>query len=322
MIALAASRRHFLRRAAAACAAATLLPARARSSVEITVPYPAGGFTDILTRSLSDEVGRRLGEPVIVANRPGANSVLAMRQVIEHGAADGSSIILGSLGYLTTQWQRAGAPFDRSALSPIVFAGSTPVVLYIRADIPATTAREFVAWAKTQPSVSFGTSGPASSPHLSAENFCGVTGVKMLHVPFAGSPATLAALAGGHIDAAFDSVASRTMLATGRVRALMQGDRDPLPQWPELPTPAQAGLPGTGFSSWFGYFVPARTPAAVQDRLNGEFNAAMRSPAVHARLQQLCLVHGGGSRAEFASFLVAENERLGQLIHSRHIVLD
>lgn len=319
-----ASRRRFvLRLAAAAGAVAGLAPARARAVTELIVPYPAGGFTDVMSRSVADALAQRGERPVVVVNKPGANSVLALRQVIEQGAADGGTIVLGSLGYLTAQWKRGGAPFDPKALAPVVFAGSTPSVLYIRADIPAPDVAGFIAWARAQPQgVSFGTSGPASSPHLNAESFCAMTGVKMLHVPFAGSPATLTALGGGHIDATFDSVASREMLASGKVRALLQGESRRLAQWPELPTPHEAGLGDARFGSWFGYFVPARTPAAVQEKLNADFNAALATPAVRARFEQLCLVRPGGTRQDFDQFLQAESTRLGQLIASRHIQVD
>jgi tripartite-type tricarboxylate transporter receptor subunit TctC len=320
---LATRRRFVLRLTAAACGAAGAIPARARPVTELIVPYPAGGFTDAMSRSVADALAQQAGLAVIVVNRPGANSVVALRQVIAQGATDGSTIVLGSLGYLTSRWKASGAPFDPKALAPVVFAGSTPSVLYIRADIPARTTAEFIAWGRAQPqAVAFGTSGPASSPHLNAESFCALTGLKMPHVPFAGSPATLTALGGGQIDATFDSVASRQMVASGRVRALMQGESRRLAQWPELPTPGEAGLGDARFGSWFGYFVPAGTPVAVQEKLNADFNAALAAPAVRTRFEQLCLVRSGGSREDFDRFLQAEAERLGQLIATRHIHVD
>lgn len=290
--------------------------------VELLVPYPAGGFTDVMARAVAQDLSRLWNEPVIVTNKPGANSVVAIRHAIEQGGADGRLILLGSFGYLTMQFQSRGAPFDPKALAPVVLLGSTASVLYVRGSIPAATVQEFVAWGRKAGGVSFGTSGVASSPHLDAEEFAARTGLGMTHVPFAGSSASIPALAGGHVDAVFDSAASRAMVRAGKIRALMVGDDTALPDWPELPTAREAGLPGFRSGTWFGLFVNARTPRALQRKLNEDVNKVLATVELRARLTQMDFAVKAGGQEAFEQFLVSEQKKLETLIRTRHINVD
>ncbi|MBI2726767.1 MAG: tripartite tricarboxylate transporter substrate binding protein [Polaromonas sp.] len=291
--------------------------------IELVVPYAAGGFTDAIARHVADALSKKWGEPVVVVNKTGAASVVGIRYAIDQGGVDGRTILLGSLGYITTQFQSRGAPFDVKALVPVVYLGSTPSVLYIRSNIPATNYREFAEWArKKADGVAFGTSGVASSPHLNAEELAAMSGFKLLSIPYPGSSASIPAMAGGHIDAVFESSGSRSMAETGKIRALMVGSEKPLASWPELPTAEAAGLKGFRSGSWFGLFLPAKTPPELQARLGADVNAVLASPQLQETFRQMDFISGGGRPEAFVQFLEAEKAKLGALIKSRNIRVD
>lgn len=308
--------------AAGSLALLAAIQASART-IELVVPYAAGGFTDALARHVADALSKRVGEPVVVVNKTGAASVVGIRYAIEQGGTDGRTILLGSLGYITTQFQSRGAPFDPKALAPVVLLGTTPSILYVRASIPAKNYQEFVAWGRKQPSgVSFGTSGVASSPHLNAEDLAAISGFQMLAVPYPGSSASMPAMAGGHIDAVFESSGSRALVETGKIKALLVGSDKPLASWPEVPTAKAAGVPGFRSGSWFGLFLPAKTPARLQNKLNADVNAVLASAELAEHFRQMDFNAAGGTPEVFSKFLDAEKAKLGRLISTRHIHLD
>ncbi|WP_423455017.1 Bug family tripartite tricarboxylate transporter substrate binding protein [Ottowia sp. VDI28] len=308
----------------AASSFALLMASQANAkTIELVVPYAAGGFTDALARHVADALSKRIGEPVVVVNKTGAASVVGIRYAIEQGGTDGRTILLGSLGYITTQFQRRGAPFDPKALAPVVLLGATPSVLYVRASIPAKNYQEFVEWARKQPSgISFGTSGVASSPHLNAEDLAATSGFQILAVPYAGSSASMPAMAGGHIDAVFESSGSRALVETGKIKALLVGSDKPLASWPEVPTAEAAGVPGFRSGSWFGLFLPAQTPASLRKKLNADINAVLTSAELAERFRQMDFNAAGGTPEAFSKFLEAEKAKLGHLISTRHIHVD
>lgn len=309
---------------AAVCACFLLIalpcvPAQAKP-VELVVPYAPGGFTDRLARLVAAELSKKWGEQVIVLNKTGAGSLLAMKYVIDQAETEGRTILMGSLGYLTMQYRSGGAPFHPNELAPTVFLGSVPSVLYINAAIPADTLAEFIGWGKKKPGgVAFGTSGQASSPHLNAEDLAARSGLPILVVPFQGSGASIPAAAGGHIDAVFESTGSRGQVKGGKLKALFVGNDRPLASWPELPTAEAAGVPGFRAGSWFGLFVHAKTPAAVQDRINRDVNDALKSAAIAELSAQMDFFVKGGSKDDFSRFLAGEKKRLEQLIKERKI---
>lgn len=292
-------------------------------NIELVVPYAAGGFTATLARHIADALSERIGEPVIVVNKTGAASVVGIRYAIDQGGEDGRTILLGSLGYITTQFQSRGAPFDPQALAPVVYLGATPSVLYVRANIPATTYKEFVEWGRKKPGgVVFGTSGVASSPHLNAEDLAATSNFQILAVPYAGSSASMPAMAGGHIDAVFESSGSRALADAGKIRALMVGSDKPLTSWPEVPTSEAAGIPGFRSGSWFGLFLPAKTPADIRKKLNTDVNAVLTSTVLTERFQKMDFHPAGGTPEAFMQFLDAEKAKLGNLIRTRNIHVD
>ncbi|WP_423459452.1 Bug family tripartite tricarboxylate transporter substrate binding protein [Ottowia sp. VDI28] len=304
-----------------ACVVSTV--SHAAGNVEMVIPLAAGGAMDAAGRAVADEWSRRTQVPVVVLNKPGAGTMIGTRFVAEQAAADGHTVLLGAMAMTTTEFQKAGASFDMAELAPVSYVGWQVTVLYIRADIPANTLSEFVQWAKGQPQgVSFGSSGNGSTPHLAAEQLAVSTGIRMTHVPFAGSSAYIPALLGGHIDAVFDAPSRRGLVKEGKLKALLVGSNKPLPDWPELPTSDAAGIPGFRTGGWYGVFVPARTPAEVQKRINAELNAVLAVPSVREKFASLGIEPTGGNPAEFARLIQVERERLRQLVRSRNIVFN
>ena len=300
-----------------------LSEASAASTFEIVIPLAAGGPADLAGRAIAEELTKKWNESVITVGKPGAGMVLAVRYLLEHGGIEGRTMMLGGLGYTTSQFRATGAPFKPEDIAPVVYLGWIATVLYIRASIPANTVAEFVAWGKNNPQgVSFASSGIGSSPHIAAEEFAAATGLKMSHIPYTGSAAFMPAIMGGHVDAVFDSPSSRQHVLSGKLKALMFGSDKPLPSWPELPVGTAVGLPGFKSGSWFGFLVPAKTPLAIQKKLNLDINAVLQLPAVRTRLTQLGFEVMGGTAEDFEKFLLSEHARLRKVIQTRNLVID
>ncbi|CAN5339625.1 tripartite tricarboxylate transporter substrate binding protein [soil metagenome] len=301
----------------------SLSAAAMASSVELVLPIAPGGAMDVAGRSVALELSKRLEEPVIPLNKPGAGTILGTRYVAENGSSDGRTLLLGGIGMTTTQFGQQGPQYDPKQLAPVMYMGWQVTVLYIRGDIPVNTFAEFIAWAKKlDRPVTFASSGIGSSPHLGAEQLASLTGIQILHIPMTGSNASVPALLGGHVDAVFDAPSTRDLVRTGKLKALMVGSASPLPDWPELPTSEAVGLKGFKSGTWYGFFVPAKTPAAAIVKMNADLNAVLKTASVQDRFRQVGIEIGGGSPQEFAQILNSEYDRVGTIIKTRNIVIN
>lgn len=297
-------------------------PAAAQRHYEMIIPIAAGGSLDLMARSLTEAFSQQIGAPVTPMNKVGAGTLLGTRHVAQDTGRDGRLILFTGLPYTTLQFKDGGPAFDNSRFSPVMYVGWQPTVLYIRSSIPVNDIASFIAWAKANPNgVTFASSGIGSSPHIAAEQFAALTGIKIVNVPMAGSSAFVPALAGGHVDAVFDAPATRSMVQEGRLKALMVGNAEPLPDWKELPTSKDAGLDGFRSGTWYGVLVPANTPDQTVQTLNGQFNKALSSPIVKARAKEFGIELTGGTAAEFDAFLQREHDRIHALISTRGIVI-
>jgi tripartite-type tricarboxylate transporter receptor subunit TctC len=309
-------------RIGAAFALSASLVHAAGKTMELVIPLAPGGAMDATGRAVADELSRRINEPVVVLNKPGAGTMIGTRFVAEQGSTDGRTLLLGAMAMTTTEFQ-AGAPFNIADLAPVAYVGWQVTVLYVRATLPVNTMAEFIQWAKASSNgVNFGSSGNGSTPHLAAEQVAARTGIKITHVPFAGSSAFIPALVGGHIDAVFDAPSTRSLVKAGKLKALMVGSSKPIADWPELATADAAGLPGFRSGGWYGVFVPARTPIDVQQKLNTEINAVLNVAAVRDKFATLGVEPAGGSPADFNHLINTERDRLRQLVKSRNLVFN
>ena len=257
-------------------------------TIRIVVPFAAGGAADILVRLIAQKLTQRWGQSVIVDNRGGANGVVGC-EVVARAPADGYTLLMGSVG---THAINAGLydklPYDPvKDFEPIAIIGTTPNVFVIHASIPVTSVSEFIAYAKAHPdSITFATAGIGSSQHMSAVLFESMTGVKLIHVPYKGAAAAVPDLMTGKVKMSMTGLTTvMPYVKAGELRAIGVTTRERSTALPDVPTIAQAGVPGYESVNWLGMFAPAGTPPAIVEKLNGAIvDITNNDPAIKARM--------------------------------------
>jgi tripartite-type tricarboxylate transporter receptor subunit TctC len=307
---------------AAPLAAQTAWPSRA---VKIVVPTGPGSSLDLIVRAMSDKLGARWGQPVVIENKPGAGGMLGMDLVAK--ATDGHTLGIGFNGPVAfAPFLYRKMPYDPAKdLVPVVMTTSQPNVLAVNADkVPAKTVPEFVAWAKSQGGkVNYSSLGNGSSAHLTMELFLSETGVKATHIPFNGSPPAAMAVAQGEADATF--MVAPALLAhvrNNKVRMLAVSSAQRPDSLKDLPTLAAAGYPNVESLTWNGLFAGAGTPDAVVTRISSDVNEVLKDGAVKGALDAQGLTVVGGSAADFKRVIDADVKRWGPLIEKLGIKLD
>jgi tripartite-type tricarboxylate transporter receptor subunit TctC len=269
---------------AAAAAVAQDYPAR---PVTLIVPYAAGGGNDLMARAMADRMGAALGQQIVIENRGGAGGSVATRQVAR-AAADGYTLGLGGTGTLAvdpTLYPNVG--YDpRRDFAPVGLIATSAMVLLVNPQVPATTLKDFIALARSEPGrINFASAGSGSGMHLGTELLAYMAGITMVHVPYRGSGPALTDLIGGHVAVYLSSLAPALgLVRDGKVRALAVTGLARSKALPDVPTVAEAALPGFEAVLHYGIVAPAGTPRAVVDRLNAAMRAALSSPDVLARL--------------------------------------
>ena len=307
----------------------TLNPANAQGwpqqPVRVVVPAPAGSSLDIIVRTLGERLKDRWKQPLVVENKPGAGGMLGM-DVVAKAAPDGYTLGIGFNGPVAfAPYLYKKMPYDPAKhLGPIVLTTAQPNVLAINAAVPAKTVGEFVAWARQQGNkLSHGSLGNGSSSHLTMELFKSVAGFDAVHVPYSGSPPAGQSLAGGDTQALFSvAPALLPLVQAGRIRLLATTSALRLDAMKELPTVAESGYPGFEALAWNGLFAPAATSAEVLQQINHDVNAALNDPGVRESLNRQGLIVGGGSAAEFKTFIDLEARKWGAIIDKVGIKLD
>lgn len=313
--------------ATAAYLAATGAMAQAWPSkpVRIVVPAPPGSSLDVIARTLGDKLKDRWGQPVVVDNKAGAGGMLGMDAVAK-AAPDGYTLGIGFNGPVAFgPHMYKKMPYDPAKdLQPVVLTTSQPNVLAVQAGNPAKTLPEFVAWAKTQgDKLSYGSVGNGSSSHLTMELFKNTTGIDAVHVPYSGSPPAGTSLAAGETQALFTvAPALLPLVQGGRVKLIAVTSARRVDTMPELPTVAESGYPGFEALAWNGLFAPAATPAATVEKINADVNAVLKDPSVRDALRKQGLIVGGGTSAEFRSFIDKESRTWGAIIKKNGITID
>jgi tripartite-type tricarboxylate transporter receptor subunit TctC len=291
-----------------AASLALALPALAQTHypdrpVKLIIPYAAGGATDVLGRVLAMALGEKLGQPVVVENKPGASTVLAAGQVAK-APPDGYTLLLGASTTLTLNPAiRPQLPYDPvRSFTPIGMLADMPLVLVASKDGPSSL-KELVAQAKAQPDrFSYGSFGTGSSVHFGGEMLKSAVGIQMVHVPFNGSAPSLNALMGGQVEVAVDSVvASGPLIKGGRIKPLAVLSAQRLPLLPDVPTVAESGYPGFAMDTWFALLAPAGLPPAVQRQLEKALADVAATPEMKKKLGELGLVAAYGNGAALAA---------------------
>jgi tripartite-type tricarboxylate transporter receptor subunit TctC len=317
------------RRTLAALAAAGLPPLHAQPAfpqraITLVVPFGAGGIADLMARAVAEQMARQLGQPVVVDNRPGAGSIVAS-QAVARAAPDGHTLLLMSNGHAVSVGLYRRLPVDpRQAFVPVTLLGSFDLGLFVAAGSRFRTLAELLSFARAQPGrVTVGSIAPGSTQHLAARLFETSAGIETLPVPYNGSPALLGALRGGQVDLACEILGPMLpQLQASAVRALALTGSQRTPALPDVPTVAEAGVPGYAVSSWNGLAAPAGTPAPVLQRLAEAAQAALATPAVRDRMAALGVRLQGSTPAEMQALLVREIDRWGEVIRRAGITAD
>ncbi len=322
-------RRALLQAAAALAAGATPWAARAQAGwpgkpVKIVVNFPPGGVADTLARLLAPGLQEALGQPVVVENRGGSGGNLGADAVAK-SAADGYTLLMSSGGTISVNphlYPRL--PYDPAKdLVPVAVVARVAVYLVVKPELPARTVSEFIALLKSQPGrLSYGSAGSGSSPHLAGEMMKAQSGTFAVHVPYRGAALALNDLLGGQIDFAFDPGIALPHVRAGRLRLLAVGSPRRSPLFPDVPTLAEAGLPGFDADTFFGLYAPAGTPAAVVERLHAEVNRILATAPVRERAIALGGEAAPMTRAAFSARMAQDYDKFGKVIRERKIVAD
>jgi tripartite-type tricarboxylate transporter receptor subunit TctC len=291
-------------------------------TVSLVVPYVAGGLTDVLARVLAPRLAEKWGQSVVVDNRAGGGTTIGTA-FVARAPGDGHTLLMTAFGYIGNQIMVPNLSYDPKALAPLAMVADSPSVLFINARLPVNNLAEFIAYGKANPGkLTFASSGNASSPHIAAEQFAGMTGLQIVHVPYRGNGPAINDLLGGQVDALFDSAATMAHVATGKLKVLGHGYDHPNPRLPNVPAISQAGIPALAqfmAGGWFGIFIPSATPEALQQRIYNDIRSVLETREVREAIGRAGVDARTMTRTEFASYLQAELERWGPVIRSRNI---
>ncbi|OAE99881.1 hypothetical protein AYJ54_31810 [Bradyrhizobium centrolobii] len=284
--------------------------------IHLVVGYAAGGSTDLVARVVGQRLAEALGQPVVIDNRPGAGGTIASDQVAR-SAPDGHTIFMSTIANTINTSLYPKLPFDFAAdFAPISLVATVPNVLVVNPDLPATNLKEFIALAKSKPGqLNFASSGTGSSIHLSGELFNMVAQVQLVHVPYKGSAPAVVDLISGQVQSMFDNLSSSLpYIKAGKLRALAVTSAQRSAAAPDIPTMAEAGLPGCEVTSWFALVAPAKTPKAIIVRLNEEVRRILGEPAVKTRLSELGADVAPSTPEELAALIASETAKWASVI--------
>lgn len=285
--------------------------------IRLIVGFAAGSSGDVAGRIIAQALGNRLGQSVIVENRPGASSMIAS-EYVARAPKDGYTLLLATIAATinTTLMPGKGPDFQKD-LAPVVLVGSIPNILVISSQVEAKDVKELIALAKAKPNeLLFGASGLGSGPHMSAELFQQMAGIQMTGVLYPGSAQTVTDLLAGRIQVMFSPASTVAgFLKQGGVRALATTQAKRASIAPDLPTIAEAALPGFDTGVWFGILAPSGTDTAIIDKLSNTANEALKDPEVLKQLHAQGLDALGGSPDDFRQFIASETERWAKVVH-------
>ncbi len=290
--------------------------------IHLIAPFPAGGLADVLARSVGDEISKTLGQPVNVENRAGVGGTLGADAVAK-AAPDGYTLLMSSAGILTANpFLYKTMPFDAAtAFTPISNVADMPMMVVVNPKVEAKTLGELVAFAHAQPGkLTFGSPGIGTTGHLGLAMLMHAANIKITHVLYRGAAPAVTDLLAGRIDGVVDNPPTVLQhIEGGRLRALAVAAKTRMPQLPNLPTAAEAGVANYEASSWFGIVAPAGTPPAIVARLHKEIVAALRTPVMRERFAKSGARPVGNSPDEFAAQIRTERVKWGEIIRAAKI---
>jgi len=300
-------------------------PAYPTKPIRMVVPFPPGGATDILARDVAQRLTEAWGQQVIVDNRPGAGGNIGS-ELVAKSAPDGYTLEMGTVGtHAINASLYAKMPYDHVRdFVPIILVAAVPNVLEVNPSLPVNSVTELIAYAKANPGkLNFASSGNGTSIHLSGELFKVMAGVEMTHVPYKGSAPALQDLIAGQVQLMFDNLPpSLPQIKGGKLRALAVTSATRAPALPDVPTVAEAGLPGFEASSWFGLLAPAGTPPAIVSKINAEVAAWLATPEAKEKLSKQGAAAAGGTPDDFAKHIAAETVKWSKVVKASGAKVD
>lgn len=305
------------------------LPSQAQTypnrPIRIIVPFAAGGSSDVMARGLGKQLAEQMGTQVVIENRPGGGGGPAMEAVVK-SPADGHTLLYGTIGTNSVAPVLfKNLPVDPNRdLLPVSLLALNPSVLIVHADLPIHTLPELIAYAKANPGkLSYASAGNGSISHLATELLKTSAQIDMLHVPYKGGGAASADLLAGNVSLMIETITNaQTLVKTGKVRAIANSGSRRWPTAPDLPTFAEAGVPGYQVDSWTGLFVAAGTPKAIVDRLSAEVAKASRDPGYRNAMAQLGVEAASSTPDAFASFVRAEMTKWARVVQQTGTKVD
>jgi tripartite-type tricarboxylate transporter receptor subunit TctC len=321
------NRRRFIGFTAAAVAAPSILSSRASGadwpvkSVRVVVPFAPGGSTDITARLVGNRLQEVWGQSVVVENKPGAGGNIAA-DMVAHSDPDGYTIFIVGPGMATNKFLYPSLSYDPVGdFAPVTMLITQPNMMCVPNSSPAKSVKEFIAYCnENKGKVTYASSGNGTTLHLGGELFKRLAKVEMTHIPYRGGAPAINDLIPGRVDVIFDNVPSIiSHVRSGTVRGLAVTTRERIAILPDMPTIAESGVPGFDVSSWFGFFVPVKTPRDVIAKINADTNAALAHPSVKPRFDDLGATPKGSTPAELAAFLKSEIDKWGPVIQDAKI---
>jgi len=292
--------------------------------VKIVVPFTPGGLTDITARLVGNRLQEVWGQTVVVENKPGAGGNIAA-DMVAHSDADGYTIFIVGPGMATNPFLYPSLSYDPvKDFEPVMLLITQPNLMCVPNSSPARSVQEFIAFCNNnRGKVTYALSGNRTTLHLSGELFKRLARVEMIHIPYRGGAPAINDLIPGRVDVIFDNMPSiLSHVQAGHLRALAVTTKERVSVVPEIPTLDESGVPGFDVFSWFGFFVPAKTPPEVIAKINADTNAALAYPSVKTRFEQLGAVPKGSTAAELAAFLKSETDKWGPVIRDDRIKVE
>ena len=274
-------------------------------TIKIIVPYTPGAGSDIIARTIANKLTSRLGKTVVVENRPGAGGNVA-HDMIAKATPDGYSIMIAGLSLVTNGYMQDDLPYDpQKDFAPISLVARIPNILIVHNGLPVKSLQQLIALAKAKRGeLSYASAGNGTSLHLAAELLQRMAQIELIHLPYKGSGPAETDVISGQVDIIFDGITGALPhIKAGNVRALAITSTKRSPHLPNLPTMAEAGLPGYEMAAWFGFFAPAKTPAPIIDKLNREIVAILKLPDVREKLAGLGVEFLGTTAQELAAVM-------------------
>ena len=292
--------------------------------IRLVVPFPPGGPNDLLARLIGQKLQERIGQSVIIDNKPGASTIIGVDAVVK-SPADGYTLLLGSNSLALNRFLILKLPYDIDRdIAPVILLTKISNALVVHPSLPVKDLKDFIAYAKLNPGkITYASTGNGTATHLFGEMFASMTGIEMTHVPYKGTAPAVNDLLSGQVTAMFDSLTSVIPnVRAGKVRLIGLTNSKRATYTPEMPTLSELGLPDYEATGWFGIAAPAKVPSEIINKLNSEINAILETPEIATKLSQLGGEVVGGSPDNFKYFIQSEAKKWGRVIQNVKIKME